>query len=30
MEKFEFESRIFLFCFSFIFGSFGESRLLVS
>jgi hypothetical protein len=27
---FEFKSGIVLFCFSFIFGSFGESRLLVS
>jgi hypothetical protein len=27
---FEFESGIVLFCFSFIFSSFGESRLLVS
>jgi hypothetical protein len=28
--RFEFESRTVLFCFSFIFVSFGESRLLVS
>jgi hypothetical protein len=28
--RFEFESEIFLFCFSFIFVSFGESCLLVS
>jgi hypothetical protein len=28
--RFEFESRIVLFCFSFIFVSLGESRLLVS
>jgi hypothetical protein len=28
--RFEFESGIVLFCFSFIFVSFGESRLLVS
>jgi hypothetical protein len=28
--RFEFESEIILFCFSFIFVSFGESRLLVS
>jgi hypothetical protein len=30
LAKFEFESGIVLFCFSFIFSSFGESRLLVS
>jgi hypothetical protein len=30
MARFEFESGIVLFCFSFIFGSFGESYLLVS
>jgi hypothetical protein len=30
LARFEFESGIVLFCFSFIFGSFGESRLLVS
>jgi hypothetical protein len=30
MTMFEFESRIVLFCFFFIFVSFGESRLLVS
>jgi hypothetical protein len=30
MAGFEFESEMFLVCFSFIFVSFGESRLLVS
>jgi hypothetical protein len=30
LARFEFESGIVLFCFSFIFVSFGESRLLVS
>jgi hypothetical protein len=30
LTKFEFESEIVLFCFSFIFVSFGESYLLVS
>jgi hypothetical protein len=30
LARFEFESGIVLFCFSFIFGSFGESCLLVS
>jgi hypothetical protein len=30
MARFEFESGIVLFCFSFILSSFGESRLLVS
>jgi hypothetical protein len=30
MARFEFESRIVLFCFSFTFVSFGESRFLVS
>jgi hypothetical protein len=30
MARFEFESGTVLFCFSFIFVSFGESRLLVS
>jgi hypothetical protein len=30
MTRFEFESGIILFCFSFTFVSFGESRLLVS
>jgi hypothetical protein len=30
LARFEFESRIVLFCFSFIFVSFGESCLLVS
>jgi hypothetical protein len=30
MTRFEFESGIVLFCFSFTFASFGESRLLVS
>jgi hypothetical protein len=30
LARFEFESRIVLFCFSFIFVSFTESRLLVS
>jgi hypothetical protein len=30
LARFEFESRIILFCFSFIFVSFRESRLVVS
>jgi hypothetical protein len=30
LARFEFESRIVLFCFSFTFVSFGESRLVVS
>jgi hypothetical protein len=30
LAKFEFEFRIVLFCFSFIFVSFGESRLFIS